>query len=119
MSEHVYWMIQAAVKPGQFENLEALMEEMVAATQENEPGALNYEWSISEDRQTCHLYERYADSDATMVHLGNFGKNFAGRFMAALDIKSFVYYGNPNDEVKKALGGSGALHMSPFGGFAR
>jgi quinol monooxygenase YgiN len=54
MSENVYWLLEVAIKPGEFDNFKALMEEMVEATQANEPNTLNYEWTISEDSQTMN-----------------------------------------------------------------
>ncbi len=90
MSDHVYWMLELAIKDGQLETFKALMEEMVESTKANEPGALNYEWWINEAGTVCHLYERYADSAATLAHLGAFGANYAERFMACVDMKRFV-----------------------------
>ncbi len=119
MSDNVYWVLELAIKPGELDNFKALMKEMVEATQANEPHTLNYEWTISEDSQSCHIYERYADSTATMAHLKTFGEKFAERFMAALEPTRFTVYGNPNDEVKGALSGFGAVFMAPIGGFAR
>ena len=119
MSDNVYWILEVAIKDGEFDNFKALMTEMVDATQADEPGALNYEWTVSDDQSTCHIYERYADSAATMVHLGNFGSKFAGRFMKVLKPTKFVVYGNPDDKVKDALNPMGAVYMSPIGGFAR
>ncbi len=119
MSENVYWLLEVTIKPGELDNFKALMKEMVEATQANEPNTLNYEWTISEDSQSCHIYERYADSAATMTHLGAFGEKFAERFMAAVDPTRIVVYGTPNNEVKEALSGFGPIFMAPFGGFAR
>lgn len=119
MSSHVFWNLECAIKPGQLDNLKTLMAEMIEATQANEPGALNYEWFISEDEQRLHLYERYVDSAATMTHLEAFGKNFARRFLAALEIKRYTVYGDPDDQVKKALGANGATFMTSLGGFTR
>lgn len=119
MSDNVYWLLEVKIKPGEFGNFKALMEEMVNATQANEPNTLNYEWTITEDNQSCHIYERYSDSAATMIHLGAFGEKFAERFMAAVEPKRFVVYGAPNNEVKEALSGFGPIFMTPFGGFAR
>lgn len=119
MSTHVFWNLECAVKEGQLDNLKALMAEMVDATQANEPGAWNYEWSISEDRQKLHLFERYADSDAVVLHMSNFGTHFAGRFLAMSDIKRFTVYGRPNEQARKVLGKAGAQFMSPLGGFSR
>jgi quinol monooxygenase YgiN len=119
MSNHVSWLLELSLKEGEYDNLIALMEEMVSATQADEPGALNYEWSVSTDKQSCHIYERYADSAATMVHLGNFGTKFAGRFMSILTPTRFTVYGSPNDTVLGALKSMGVVHMPSIGGFTR
>ena len=64
----VSWVVQCAVKEGQLDAFKELMEEMVAGTSE-EPGTLNYEWFISDDGSTVHIYEKYADSEATVKHV--------------------------------------------------
>ena len=117
MSDNVFWVVELAIKPGQLDAFKALMNDMVAATQANEPGALNYEWFISEDGTTCHIYERYADSAAVMAHMGNFA-SFGERWAAAVEITGMTLYGTPSDEVKAIMAGSGVL-MAPLGGFVR
>ena len=119
MSDPVYWLLELEIKSGEMDNFKVLMNEMVKATQDNEPNTLNYEWTLSEDGKTCHLYERYADSGALMTHLGSFGKNFAERFLSFLTPTRFVVYGNPSDEVKQALADFGPVFMAPIGEFAR
>ncbi|NQW09816.1 MAG: antibiotic biosynthesis monooxygenase [Alphaproteobacteria bacterium] len=119
MTEQVHWLLEVDIKPGQLEAFRALMREMVAATQANEPDTLNYEWLIDADQKTCHIYERYRDSAATLIHLGTFGATFAKRFMAVTDHKRIVVYGNPNADVTRALDRIGAVYLTPFGGFAR
>ena len=118
MSDNVSWIFELTIKPGEFDNFKGLMKDMVAAAH-NEPDTLSYEWFISEDNKSCHLYERYADSAALMTHLGMFGEKFMGRFMAIVEPTRFVVYGNASQEVKEALGGFGAVFMGPFGGFSR
>lgn len=119
MNENVYWIVELAVEDGELDNFRSLMKEMVDATRANEPGTLNYEWSISEDSKTIHIYERYADSAAAVTHMNTFGKKFAERFLAAVDQTRFAVYGNPNNEAKTVLTGVGAVFMTPFGGFSR
>jgi quinol monooxygenase YgiN len=99
--------------------LQFLRIKVVEATQVNEPNTLNYEWAITEDGQSCHLYERYTDSAAAMTHLKAFGEKFAERLMAAVEVTRLVVYGKPNNEVKEALDGINTVFMTPFGGFAR
>ena len=112
-------MLELDVQAGKEAALRTLIDEMVAATLANEPGTLNYEWSTSEDGGVCHIFERYVDSDATMVHLANFGQTFATRFLEILTPTSFTIYGSPNQQVTEALAGFGITVMQPVGGFSR
>jgi quinol monooxygenase YgiN len=119
MSEHVSWMLHLQVQAGQLTALRALMTEMVAATEADEPGTLAYEWFLSPEGTTCHLYECYADSDAAMVHIGHFGAKFAERFLAALAPTEVTVYGPASPAVREALAGFGAVHLEAAAGFRR
>ena len=119
MSDAVSWVLELTIKDGQLDAVKALAEEMSEATQADEPGATHYEWYLDEDGKTVHIFERYADSAATMVHLGNFGAKFAERFLACLDPARMIVYGDPSAEVRSALAGFGAVHMAQMTGFAR
>ena len=119
MNSYVYWMLELDVQPGQENDFRVLMAEMVSATQANESGTLNYEWSTSADGKVCHIYERYVDSAAVMTHLGTFGERFAGRFLKILKPVRFVVYGSPSAAVKDALAGFNPIYMQALGGFSR
>lgn len=84
---------------------------MVAATEANEPATQCYEWFISDDSKTCHIYERYADSAAAMTHLSSFLEKFADRLLACVEPSRMIVYGDPSEEVKETLAAFGALHM--------
>ncbi len=119
MASGVSWLLELNIQEGKGAGLPALIGEMVGATQENEPGTLDYQWSTSADGTVCHIFERYADSDAVMAHLGNFGEHFAPRFMDILAPTRFVVYGSPTQEVKDALAGFSPTYMDSAGGFSR
>jgi quinol monooxygenase YgiN len=114
----VSWNLQLAVNDGALNDFKTLMGEMVEATR-GESGALNYEWFISEDGKVCHINEKYADSDATMEHLGAFGSKFAERFLSLVTPTAVNVYGDPKEDVREALKGLGPLHLGHFGGFSR
>lgn len=82
MGDHVSWVLEVAVKPGQLDEFKALLAEMVES-REAESGAMIYEWSIGDDDRTVHAYERYADSEAVLTHLTGFGEKFAQRLLGA------------------------------------
>lgn len=113
MTENV-WVVELKVKVSRAE-FRALVDEMVAAVQASEPGALNYDWFLSDDGRTCHIYEQYADAKAVKNHLANFQENFAERFGQAVEMTAFTLYGDPNQEVRDALEGLGVEYMVPIG----
>ena len=119
MSQNVYWLLKVDVNPGKLDDAQALMLEMIASTKDNEPRTLNYEWSFSADMSSVHIYERYSDSEATMVHLGNFGSSFAERFMQCFAPTGFSVYGEASSDVREALAGFGAEFYAPAAGFVR
>ncbi len=106
------------VRDGRLDDAKALVHEMVEATREEE-GTLTYEYFLSENGDACHIYERYADSDAVMVHLGNFGAKFADRFMACFEPTAFSVYGPASEQVRGALEAFGATHYGRLDGFSR
>lgn len=116
MSDTVSWNLQMSVHEGQLSGARELMPEMVEATR-SETGALGYEWFLDAGGTVCHIHERYADSDAAMVHLGNFGTKFAERFLECFEPTALYVYGEPSDEVRGALDGFGATYLGTFGGF--
>lgn len=118
MSSTVSWNLQMSVHEGRLNDARDLMKEMVAAT-EQEAGAQGYEWFLSRDGKTCHINERYADSAAAMVHLGNFGSKFADRFLTCFEPTSLSVYGEPSAEARAALDGFGATYLGWLGGFKR
>ncbi len=119
MSDNISWVLELLVKSGEMDNVKILMDEMVQATKANEPNTLNYEWFLNEAESSIHLYERYADSAAALVHLENFGKNFGARFIASMEPTRLSVYGNPTDQLTKELTDFGGVFYPPIGGFVR
>jgi quinol monooxygenase YgiN len=119
MANHVYWLIELEMQPGKEQAVQALMKELTDATRAHEPGALTFEWNTSADGTRCHLYERYADSDAAMTHLTRFGQQFAGRFLEMLKPTRFVVYGAPSQQVKEGLAVFSPVYMTMREGFHR
>lgn len=119
MDKKIFWVLDTEIKDGKTDEVKSLMNEMIDFTQKNEPGAVHYEWFISSDGKRCTLFEHYSDSEAAMVHVSSFGKNFALRFMSLLSVKKFVVFGSPDDKLKKALDTMGCIYMESIGGFVR
>jgi quinol monooxygenase YgiN len=118
MDDQVSWLLEMTVKPGELDNLKALIKEMVESTGA-EPGALNYQWCISDDNTTVHNFDRYSDSAAAKTHLDRFLANYAGRYMAAVDTTRLSVYGAASEEVKEILNGFGGVYYGLIEGFTR
>ena len=118
MEDQVSWVLELAIKPGELDAFKALMEEMVDGTSA-EPNTLAYQWFISDDNGTVHIYEKYADSEALVSHVNGFGAKWAERFLGAVDVTRFTVYGNPSATAKELMDGLGAVYLGPWGGFSR
>jgi quinol monooxygenase YgiN len=119
MSKIIEWVLEMAIKPGQMPMVQPLLDEMVAATKADEPGALHYEYYLNAAKTRCTVIERYADNAAVMVHLNNFGAKFAERFLAAFAPVRFTVYGPADATVRAALADFGATHEDLIAGFHR
>ena len=118
MQDHVSWVIELAVKDGELGTFTELMHEMVEGTG-TEPQSLGYEWYISADEKTVHIFEKYADSEAMITHVTGFLEKWAGRFLACVDVTRFTVYGDPSPAAREILDGFGAVYLGPWGGFSR
>ena len=118
MDGEVSWVIEVEVKAGRLEAFRALVDELVESTRK-EPGTLAYSWFIGDDGKTVHVYERYADSAATLLHVATFGERFAERFLELATPGRFHIYGTPSDAVREASAGLNPVYLGPLAGFAR
>ena len=118
MSNVVHWLLELDVNPGKLDDLIAVMGDMIENTK-TEPGALIYEWCFNEDKTAFVIYERYADSNAVLIHLEGFGSKFAERFLNAVKPTGLTVMGNPNDAAREALSGLGPIILPLEAGFAR
>jgi quinol monooxygenase YgiN len=116
-SEEVYWVLMLKIHAGQEAEFRKTSAKLIAST-EQESGCLNYEWSLSEDGATCHIYERYVDSAAVKIHRERNGA-MVGELMKSATALSFTLYGSPSDEVKQLMAGRNPILMKPLGGFGR
>ncbi|MFY9835171.1 MAG: hypothetical protein WAK55_01640 [Xanthobacteraceae bacterium] len=116
-NEQVYWVLTVSVD--KMDEFKSLVGKLVAAT-EKEPGAMQYEYNVGDDHKTVDIYERYADSKASLFHLTQtFGSNFSKEFFALAKPTRFVIYGAPTDEFKKAVADFHPVYMTPIEGFIR
>ncbi len=116
MFETIGWIVEAKIREGRREAFEAVMKDIVAATQE-EPGTLNYQYFVSDDGDVL-VYERFKDAEAAHVHVTNWDAH-AERWIAAAEPTRMVHLGNLPDDLRERHAALAPLWLKPFGGFAR
>jgi quinol monooxygenase YgiN len=99
------------------EDLEAFKKHAddAIAVVRGEPGTLQYDWFLSEDRTRCVVKERYGDCAGLLAHLANVGP-LLGPLAAlggGLDVQVF---GDLSPQARKAVGSGGAALYSFFAG---
>ena len=116
-ADDIHWSITMTVNDGMAEKVVPLVPRMSEATMANEPDALIYEYMQSGDQ--VHIYERYADNEAAVLHMSNFGANFADEFFAVFDVQSIAIYGPAGDDLKAVFEAANPAYLDKVAGFAR
>ena len=126
MSDGIFFVVELEVGADRVEELRSILDEMAAITERDEPGTLAYEWFLTDDRSACFIYERYADSNAAVVHSQTFPEGLGRRAMAFLPTR-LTAYGTVTDDIRTrriepllaAVPGIQLVTLDPGGGFAR
>ncbi|HEY0257538.1 MAG TPA: antibiotic biosynthesis monooxygenase [Candidatus Methylacidiphilales bacterium] len=117
MSQSFHLILDLSILPGEFENFRAVAKDLIASAQ-TEPGTLSYEWNLSPDKNSCHVYERYRDSASFLTHAEAFGP-FAERFLKTCRPMHVDVYGSPNEEAQAALADFKPTYHTFLDGFSR
>ncbi|MBY5992395.1 putative quinol monooxygenase [Ferrimonas balearica] len=116
MFKQVGWIVEARIKPGQRQAFEAVMQELVAAT-EQEAGTLNYQYFVSDEGEVL-VYERFADVASAHTHVSNWDR-FAERWVAAAEPTRMVHLGTLPEELRARHAALSPKYLKPLGGFVR
>jgi quinol monooxygenase YgiN len=107
-SHKVHFLIDLKIGEGKFEDFVTTVKSMTDGTAK-EPGALGYEWYLSNDHSRCRLLETYANEDAVQKHLaGAVVQELVPKLLAFATISRFEVYGIPDAQSAAALSSFGA-----------
>jgi quinol monooxygenase YgiN len=107
-SNKVHFVIDLAIHEGKFDDFAATLKRMTDGTT-REPGALAYEWYLSDDHSRCRLLETYANADAMKQHLaGPVVQELVPKLLTFSTIKRFEVFGTPDAQSAAALTSMGA-----------
>ena len=117
MTENIYWILKAKIGDGNLDELKKLAKECCEITK-TEPGVMAYEWSIAQDREMLHIYERYMDSEAAMAHMANLSAQLP-QLMGLVSVTEIECYGKASGDFREAAKDFPMVYMETFCGFRK
>ncbi len=116
----IHWVAQLTIAEGKLEEFEARAQETIASVRANEPGALAYEWHISEDGRICNVDEWYADAEAALAHVR--GEAVTEKLPRLLEVSTFtalwIYTSIADPRLREALTAFGAVFTDRWSGLS-
>lgn len=108
-AKKVHFVLDLAIHEGKFDDFAATLKLMTEGTA-CEPGALAYEWYVSDDRKQCRLFETYANADAMKAHMASHVvQELLPKLLTSSTIQRFEVYGAPDAQSAAALKSAGAV----------
>jgi hypothetical protein len=87
---------------------------------ENEPDTIRYSFYLNKSEISCVVNETYANSEAALAHAkGVASQTILPKIFKISRITRFDVYGDPSEELQKALTSFGAQAYNLFAGFSR
>src|SRR5215469_11356946 len=71
----------------------------ISQVKEKDPGTLQYDWFLNNDRTDCEIREAYESSEALLAHLANLREPLGILFEQYATDHSVVLYGDASPEL--------------------
>ena len=117
MQGEIYSIYHLTIEPAKFPAFEALISQIVAATQK-EPDTLTYEYVVNAEHTHVHILERYRTA-GLLPHVETTFSPFAEQFLSLAKIDALYVYGDTTPPSQAKLDGFGAVYLTPLSGFSR
>ncbi len=118
MTESIRMVIEFAINPGKIDEVKEILTAAVKTTQSKDQGALSYEFFFNSEETKYYTFEWYKDSPSVLKHIEIAGEHINKLFTVSQATR-FEVFGNPSDELTKALDPFSAVCYSHWGGFTR
>jgi quinol monooxygenase YgiN len=118
-NNNVHFRAEVTIEEGKVEEYKKLVQDMSRAVEANEPDTINYQFYLNKAETECIVWETYASSEAVFAHInGIASQTILLRFIMS-KISRLDVYGNPGEELQKALRSIGPQTYNLFAGFSR
>ncbi|MTI18853.1 hypothetical protein E1162_16535 [Rhodobacteraceae bacterium RKSG542] len=121
MSNDISWILACKPLIREADRFSALMGELTASVQTNEPETHSYVWYLAPDGSRCEIYASFTGNAGALFHLNRLKEDGIEPFRKVLEPTSLAVYGHASRELK------GLLHelflppvlLQTVGGFVR
>jgi quinol monooxygenase YgiN len=111
---------EVTIEEGKIDEYKELIKQMSGVVEFNEPNTINYQFFLNKDATKCVVWETYANSESAIAHSnGIASQTILPKISNISKINRIDVYGNPSEELQKALTNFGAETYNHFTGFSR
>jgi quinol monooxygenase YgiN len=119
-NNNVHFRAEIIIAEGKIEEYKKLVQDMSKEVEANEPDAIDYQFYLDKAETKCIAWETYANSEAVFAHIkGIASQTILPKIHSVSKISRLDVYGNPNEELRKALTSFGPQIYTLFAGFSR
>jgi len=108
------------IEKGKIEEFKKLIQDMSRMVKNNEPDTINYQFYLNGSETKCMVHETYTNSESVLDHItGVASKTILPKIFNIAKLNRLDVYGNPSEELQKALTNFDSQTFNLFTGFSR
>ena len=116
----VHVRAEFTIEEGKIEECKEMVQKMSRVVEYSKPGTINYRFYLSRSETKCVVHETYANSEAALAHIrGVASQTILPKIFSVTRMSRLEVYGNPSEELQKALTSFGSQIYNIFAGFSR
>lgn len=118
MTNYIRVKAEHSISEGKLNEVKQMAPQFIEKVKANEPGYLSYEWFLSDDESRFYIIGLLKDSDSVLSHFANVGE-MIGQLSEIAPATGIELFGDPSDELTKAMAPFGAKVFKHWTGFTR
>jgi quinol monooxygenase YgiN len=116
----IHLRAEFTIEEGKIEEFKKLVQDMSRVVEANEPDTINYQFYLNRAETKCIVNETYTNSESALAHItGVASQTILPKVFTVSRISRFDVYGNPSEELQKALTSFSPQTYNLFAGFSR
>jgi quinol monooxygenase YgiN len=119
VEKQIHMMVDFMIEDGKIEEFKKLIQDLSKLVETNEPNTTNYQFYVNKDETKCIVTETYSSSEAALAHTKGALQTILPKILSVAKMTRIDVYGNPSEELQKAITGRNAQTYNFFVWFSR